>query len=248
MRYRAYCSRDANTKPVCSFLSMTKKLDFQSLCFHNVCMTVQGAAKNTEEFLLGDITRFRSGLVLRRKEAKEKTEFQYPLLTLHSMNPKGRIDHDSLKPFWAAEALNPEYLTRPGEIVLRLTAPYTAVLITEVTKGIVVSSNFIIITCREEKTIPEYLAWLLNTPCFKRQIYKAASGNMLEAVTGAVFAKVRVTLPPLILQQKIARLKDLSQKECELLRRLAAEKEKLYRRTIDRIQRGEISVRGVNND
>ena len=171
--------------------------------------------------------------MLRRKEAKEKTEFQYPLLTLQSMNPKGRIDHDSLKPFWAAEALNPEYLTRPGEIVLRLTAPYTAVLITEV---------------REEKTIPEYLAWLLNTPCFKRQIYKAASGNMLEAVTGAVFAKVRITLPPLILQQKIARLKDLSQKECELLRRLAAEKEKLYRRTIDRIQRGEISVRGVNND
>ena len=186
--------------------------------------------------------------MLRRKEAKEKTEFQYPLLTLQSMNPKGRIDHDSLKPFWAAEALNPEYLTRPGEIVLRLTAPYTAVLITEVTEGIVVSSNFIIITCREEKTIPEYLAWLLNTPCFKRQIYKAASGNMLEAVTGAVFAKVRVTLPPLILQQKIARLKDLSQKECELLRRLAAEKEKLYRRTIDRIQRGEIPVRGVNND
>lgn len=211
-------------------------------------MTVQGAAKKTEEFYLGDIVRFRSGLVLRRKEAKEKTEFQYPLLTLQSMNPKGRIDHDSLKSFWTAEALNPEYLTRPGEIVLRLTAPYTAVLITEVSEGIVVSSNFIIITCREEKTIPEYLAWLLNTPGFKRQIYKAASGNMLEAVTGAVFAKVRVTLPPLPLQQKIARLKDLSQKECDLLRRLTAEKEKLYRWTIDKIQRGEIPVRGGYND
>lgn len=227
---------------------MTKKLDFRSVCLYIVHMLTQSTAKNTEEFSLGDITRFRSGLVLRRKESKEKTEFQYPLLTLQSMNPKGSIDHNSLKPFWATEALNPEYLTKPGEIVLRLTAPYTAVLITEVTEGIVVSSNFIIITCREEKTIPEYLAWLLNTPCFKRQIYKAASGNMLEAVTGAVFAKVRVTLPPLTLQQKIARLKDLSQKECELLRRLAAEKEKLYRRTIDRIQRGEISVKGVNND
>ncbi len=227
---------------------MTKKLDFRSVCLYIVHMLTQSAAKNTEEFSLGDIARFRSGLVLRRKESKEKTEFQYPLLTLQSMNPKGSINHDSLKPFWATEALNPEYLTKPGEIVLRLTAPYTAVLITEVTKGILVSSNFIIITCREEKTIPEYLAWRLNTPDFKKEIYKAASSNMLDAVTGAVFAKVRVTLPPLNLQQKIARLKDLSQKECELLRRLTAEKEKLYRWTIERIQRGEIPVRGGYND
>lgn len=211
-------------------------------------MTVQSAAKNTEEFSLGDIARFRSGLVLRRKESKEKTEFQYPLLTLQSMNPKGSINHNSLKPFWATEALNPEYLTKPGEIVLRLTAPYTAVFITEVTKGILVSSNFIIITCREEKTIPEYLAWLLNTPDFKKEIYKAASSNMLDAVTGAVFAKVKVTLPPLEVQQKIVTVYELSQKECDLLRRLTAEKEKLYQWTIDRIQRGEFPVIGGYND
>ena len=71
---------------------------------------------------------------------------------------------------------------------------------------------------------------------------------MLDAVTGAVFAKVKVTLPPLEVQQKIVTVYELSQKECDLLRRLTAEKEKLYQWTIERIQRGEIPVRGVNND
>jgi len=41
----------------------------------------------------------------------------------------------------AKEPLKEEYLSQSGDIIVRLTAPYTAVLIDETTSGMVVSSN-----------------------------------------------------------------------------------------------------------
>ena len=41
---------------------------------------------------LGDMALVRSGLVLGRKQAREKTECRYPLLNLKSIHPSGYID------------------------------------------------------------------------------------------------------------------------------------------------------------
>ena len=78
---------------------------------------------------LGNMALVRSGLVLGRKQAREKTEYRYPLLNLKSIHPSGCIDTSLCETFDAVEPLNPEYLTHTGDVVIRLTAPYTAVLI-----------------------------------------------------------------------------------------------------------------------
>ena len=128
----------------------------------------------------------------------------------------------------AKEPLKREYLSQRGDIVVRLTAPYTAVLIDDTTSGMVISSNFVVIRIEDKQLMPEYLFWLLNTQKVKRKIYENTTSNMLGAVNAKFLMDFEITLPPTEYQQKIAQLNLLAKKENRLLRELATEKEKLY--------------------
>ena len=96
---------------------------------------------------LGELATVRSGLVLSRKQARKgaPVKMRYPLLSFRAIHPNGYIDMEQLDGFDAAEQLSPEYLTQIGDVIIRLTSPYTAVLIDEASAGMVVSSNFVII-------------------------------------------------------------------------------------------------------
>jgi len=186
---------------------------------------------------LGEMAFVRSGLVLGRKQAKEKTEYRYPLLNLRCINPGGYIDSEFCEVFDASEPLNPEYLTHKGDVVIRLTIPYTAVLITEEFEGYVIPSSFVVARVDYGYLLPEYLRWLLNSPKTKKQIYEGAVSNMLGAVKPRFFAEYEVEAIPLYKQRIIAELSQLACRETQLLTELAEEKEKYYDQLIDKINR-----------
>lgn len=177
---------------------------------------------------LGQLATVRSGLVLSRKQARTPTGIRYPLLNLRSIHPDGYIEMEQLDVFEAADDLSSEYLTQTGDIVIRLTSPYTAVLIDEALTGIVVSSNFVIIRANPRKILPGYLVWLINTPKIRRTIYENTSSNMLGAINARFFSEFDI--PPLTVtqQQKIAEIYNLAQKESKLLRQLSEQKERYY--------------------
>ena len=183
---------------------------------------------------LGNIATVRSGLVLSRKQAREPSDIRYPLLNLRSINPGGYIEADQLDVFVAAEYLSPEYLSQIGDVIVRLTAPYTAILIDKVTAGMVISSNFVIIRADRRELLPEYLFWLINTPKIKRSIYENTSSNMLGAIKAKYFSDFEVPSLPIAKQQQIAAMNELALKETKLLRQLADEKERYYSLLIDR--------------
>ena len=183
---------------------------------------------------LGNIATVRSGLVLSRKQAREPSDIRYPLLNLRSINPGGYIEADQLDVFVAAEYLSPEYLSQIGDVIVRLTAPYTAILIDKVTAGMVISSNFVIIRADRRELLPEYLFWLINTPKIKRSIYENTSSNMLGAIKAKYFSDFEVPSLPIAKQQQIAVMNELVLKETKLLRQLADEKERYYSLLIDR--------------
>ena len=128
---------------------------------------------------LGDAAEVRSGLVLARKSSRTPTPHCYPLLNLRSIKDDGYIDLEDLDLFHATEALQSDYISQVGDIVIRLSAPYTAVLIVGETAGMVVSSNFAIVRADRQQIIPSYLYWLLNTPKVKKRIYENTTSNML---------------------------------------------------------------------
>lgn len=183
---------------------------------------------------LGNIATVRSGLVLSRKQSREPSDIQYPLLNLRSVQEGGYIDLAEADVFDATEYLSPEYVSQIGDVVVRLSTPYTAVLIDQTTAGMVISSNFVIIRTDRRELLPEYLFWLLNTPDVKRSIYENTSGNMLGAIKAKFFAEFEIAPLPISDQQKIAAMNTLALEETRLLRRLADEKERFYSMMINR--------------
>ena len=186
---------------------------------------------------LGDIAFVRSGLVLSRKLSKTPTQYRYQLINLRSINQAGYIETENVDLYDATEPLSSEYLAHTGDVVIRLTAPYTAVLIDDTTSGMVISSNLVVIRADASQILPEYLYWLLNTPKVKRQIYENTSSNMLGAIKPRYFADFEVSLLSMENQETIAALNLLAHKERQLLNELAMEKEKYYSYTINEIQK-----------
>ena len=177
---------------------------------------------------LGEIASVRSGLVLSRKLARENPVQRYRLLNLRSISPEGYIDMNETDVFDAKETLPGEYLSQVGDIVIRLSAPYTAVLIDEESEGMVVSSNFVIVRTDPQVLLPEFLYWLLNTSEVKHRMFENSSSNMLGAVKPKFFADYEITPLPIPEQQKIAAINSLAKAESKLLRQLANAKEQYY--------------------
>ena len=177
---------------------------------------------------LGEIASVRSGLVLSRKLARENPVQRYRLLNLRSITPEGYIDMNETDVFDAKETLPGEYLSQVGDIVIRLSAPYTAVLIDEETEGMVVSSNFVIVRTDPQVLLPEFLYWLLNTSEVKHRMFENSSSNMLGAVKPKFFADYEITPLPISEQQRIAAIYSLAKKESRLIQQLVKAKEKYY--------------------
>ena len=168
---------------------------------------------------LQDLASVRSGLVLSRKQAKEPSEYRYPLINLRCIQQEGTIQLKEADIYEAKEPLKEEYLSQSGDIIVRLTAPYTAVLIDETTSGMVVSSNFVVIRVEDKSLLPEKI---------KRKIYENATSNMLGAVNARFLADFELALLSVEDQRKISQFNLLAKKERQLLRMLAEEKEKYY--------------------
>ena len=194
---------------------------------------------------LGTVATIRSGLVLSRKLSRELSPFRYPLLNLRAIHPDGYILSDSLEVFYATEPLRQEYLTQQSDIIIRLSIPYTAILIDSGMVGMVVSSNFAIIRLNQDYILPEYLLWLLNTADTKKKIYESSSSNMLSAVRPTFFAELEILPLTLADQGKVAKLNLLAKREIRLLKKLADEKERYYAAVIDCAQK---SIRRKHHD
>lgn len=184
---------------------------------------------------LGEVYEVRSGLVLSRKQAKNQTPYQYHVLTLRAIQEHGYVDLEKVETGYMTEILSTEYTTSPGDLVIRLTYPYTAVLIDDDTKGMVVSSNFLILRAKYDFLLPEYLYWFLNTEAVRQKIYEQSTSNMLGAVKKKTFAELELSLLPVSAQKKIGEIHLLAQRESQLLRELAAEKEQYYSRALNKI-------------
>ena len=79
--------------------------------------------KRGERMKLRDLASVRSGLVLSRKQAKEPSEYRYPLINLRCIQQEGTIQLNEADIYEAKEPLKEEYLSQSGDIIVRLTAP-----------------------------------------------------------------------------------------------------------------------------
>ena len=191
--------------------------------------------KRVSRVRLGDVAEVRCGLVLSRKQSRVPTAAKYRLLNLRSIDADGCVEMATLDEYYAVENLSSEYLSQVGDIIVRLTAPYTAVLADYETAGMVVSSNFVIIRPNPRTLLSGYLAWLINPRKTRHVIFENTTGNMLGAINPKYFASLEIDLPSIDRQRVIADMNALARREAQLLRRLADEKRRYCESVLNRM-------------
>ena len=189
--------------------------------------------------ILEDVAAIRTGVVTTRKKAGEKDSviYEYGLLNLKCAATAGYLDLQYIETLGTVEPLKHEYFTQMDDILVRLSTPYTVIMITkEDWCGYLVPSHFAIIRVNKEVASPEYILWLLKRKSTKQKILQNISGT---GAFGTINSKFFNSLPvrdlPLNKQRIIGQLQILSEKEQEILHKLAAQKEIYNRLLVDKI-------------
>lgn len=186
---------------------------------------------------LGNIAEIRTGLVLVRKKASVEYEVKktYRLITLKNINDKGVFNKEDFEIFESNDELNKEYFTEKGDILIRLSAPYTTINIDKKTAGLLVPSYFSIIKLKTQKYIPEYITWYLNSDKVKRELIRSQTGTAMSTTNKTIISSIDIKEVPIEEQERIAKIHELYLRERNLLNSLIKEKEQYYKGITDKL-------------
>lgn len=194
---------------------------------------------------ISDVAEIRTGCVLARKEANVGcASREYRALNLKCIDPSGYIRREAIEPFHAQEKLESDVLTHIGDILVRLSYPYTAVLIAEQDLvGLLIPSHFAVVRARQGEAVPEYLYWAIKRQKSLITITQNSSGSTaLGTISSGLIGSLTVARLPMEQQRCVGGLARLMDREQELLAKLAALK-KIYHaclitETYNRLKRG----------
>ena len=200
--------------------------------------------------IIGNIASVRTGLVTARKKknALSNRRYNYRLLNLKCISSDGYIITDYLEPYEVSDELKDDYLTKRGDILIRLSVPYTAVIINRTDLcGLVIPSHFAVIRANKAMVTPEYIFWSLRRDKNRIALMQNSSGSSaFGTISSGLIANLNITLLPMEKQHIIGELMLLSEREQELLAYLTAEKKKYNALILNKIY--ENMKRGNTND
>lgn len=156
------------------------------------------------------MSEVQTGLVLVRKRADDNRDaHKYRMLTLKSFDPQGWINEGEMDLFYSKKKLDNKYLTNKGDIIIRLTTPYTAICINDKQEGLVISSNFAIIRLKKQLYIPEFVALFLNSEIIEKQFFKSSISTTIPLIKTTHLRDMEIPDKTLDIQKKIVELNQL---------------------------------------
>ncbi|MCP4265396.1 MAG: restriction endonuclease subunit S [Candidatus Brocadiaceae bacterium] len=97
-------------------------------------------------------------------------------------------------------------------------------------EGTIAASHFFILKIKDEKVIPEYLAWFINQAPAQGYLHNLARrGTHMPIIPKSVFVNLKVHIPDIETQKKIVKLSTLIDKERTLLYNLREKRALLVR-------------------
>ena len=180
---------------------------------------------------LGDLVIIRTGLVLSRKEVKpSEADYKYRALNLKCVTNDGKIIQSEVDDYYTNDNLKREYFTYANDILVRLSTPYTILMIKKTDENLLIPSHFAIIRTGDYID-SNYLCWWLSKN--RKQFFRFASGGTLMGTISSGYIADMIFEPLEIENQhKIGRIHELAIREQQLLAALSESKKKLIEATL----------------
>ena len=192
-----------------------------------------------------DVATLKTGAVLSRLPKIETDGYFYRVLSLRNIDDDvGAIEARSCTPMRFTEKITDEFLTQKGDILLRLSAPYTVVFIEDDSDiGLLIPSHFAII--HAVGVDAKYLYAMLDSDEIRKQLFiEGSASTTLATISIKSISECKIPRISLQKQELIGKYHLEAKKELKLLRRLWAEKRKLnriqYAKLIKKIDEGEL--------
>jgi len=181
---------------------------------------------------LGEIADISVGLPVYRKKSKNPTVEgeKYPMFSLQSLSDGGGINKASLDTFESVKKLNEKYFSKTGDIIMRQTAPFTAVYITEELKDILIPDYFFIIKVKEPQALlPEFLSLYLNSEKMRRIFVRLSTGVAVTKLFVKNLEAIKIPLFDMQKQRTIIPLNNLLVEREQLLEAFIENNRKLQK-------------------
>ncbi|HAL64982.1 MAG TPA: hypothetical protein DCP10_05385 [Bacteroidales bacterium] len=145
-----------------------------------------------EEIKLKKIAKISSGMVLKRfiKSMKssavpttkntEKSRDDYYHITIKSVEDN-KIHKNLFEQVSMERTVDDKYLLKKGDIVMKLTPPYSTAVIDFECENLVAPSNFAIIRVKDEFD-SEYVSFVLNSKNIRKQLNRLVEGTTLAVI------------------------------------------------------------------
>ena len=192
-----------------------------------------------------DVATLKTGAVLSRLHKAETGGNLYRVLSLRNIDDDvGAIEARSCTPMRFTEKITDEFLTQKGDILLRLSAPYTVVFIEDDSDiGLLIPSHFAII--HAVGVDPKYLYAMLDSDEIRKQLFiEGSMSTTLATISVKSISECKIPRISMQKQELIGQYHLEAKKELRLLRRLWAEKRKLnriqYTKLFRKIDEGEL--------
>ena len=137
-----------------------------------------------------------------------------------SINSDGSIDVSVMPEEHLKVCADPKKISEAGDIVMKLSPPYDAGLVTETSQGCIVPSFCAIIKPSSEVDVQYLLAFMNSTLC-KNQLQSQVSGSVMTVLSVGKVKNVNMPTPPIEEQRKIGQRFMESQRKLSIIRQIA---------------------------
>ncbi len=188
------------------------------------------ATMNNSQILLKDVAVVRFGLYLKPEEKGNVLYMQAKnfddLACIH-------IKGDS---FLSLDDKNNGHLLKEGDVLFVGKGFRNFAWAYDSSVGdAIASSIFYVIRCNQALACPNYIATLFNSQKYQSQFQSLGAGSSIPSIRKAELENLIIDLPPLALQQKIAKINALHIEDIKLSNQVIELKKKVFENIINRI-------------
>jgi len=191
---------------------------------------------------ISDIAIVKTGLVLSRFKRRKRTDdtFEYKTLSLKSFEDFSKYNDTYAEEFLSCKEIKEEYIAKAGDVIVRLRTPSRAILIEKEYGKLIYNSLVAIVRVDEDKILPEYLAYVLNTSSVLKQMTSNVTGTQIHMINVSDINNITINLVDIAKQRKIVEYNKLAYQEVTLMENLIKEKQKLSHKILEKLISQEI--------
>lgn len=183
---------------------------------------------------LKEILEITTGYSFRSK-INNNPDGEVKVIQMSDVDPVKGIDWENLSSISDFNPRSDRYFLQEGDLIMISKGYHLNAHFISIDVGAVIPVNsFLILRCKTDQVLPEYIEWFLNSNRVQSYLKTVAAGTRIPNLSRSALEDLDIFVPDLAKQKLIIELEGLKQKEVYLHQEIARKKEYLIDHLLDK--------------